>query len=109
MNGLLDGKTAVITGGTRGLGLAMAEAFLREGAKVVIGSRSEKSVEAAVTSLRSISDQVAGRACDVGSLQDVQELAQLAIETSGHFDVWINNAGISPGYGPTVHIPPQDF
>jgi glucose 1-dehydrogenase len=109
MSGILKGKVAVITGGTRGLGLAIAEAYLREGAAVVIGSRAEKSVEAAVASLRTISDRATGRVCDVGILADVQALAQLAFDTFGHFDVWVNNAGISPGYGPTAHIPPQDF
>jgi NAD(P)-dependent dehydrogenase (short-subunit alcohol dehydrogenase family) len=109
MNRILEGKVAIITGGTRGLGLAIAEAYLREGAAVVIGSRSDKSVKAAMESLHTISDRVVGCACDVGSLANVQALAQLGVDTFGHFDVWVNNAGISPGYGPTAHIPPQDF
>lgn len=105
----LTGKTAVITGGTRGLGLVTAREFLTAGAQVVISSRSETGVQQALESLASTASaaSVAGVACDVGNLEQVQALADFAIQRFGGFDVWINNAGLSAPYGPTAHIPSE--
>jgi len=107
--GLLENKIAVITGGTRGLGLAIAQAFAREGAAVVVASRSAQSVTQAVESLRAEGAQASGLACDVAELAQVEALAAHAVNTLGRFDIWVNNAGITPAYGPTVHIQPQAF
>jgi NAD(P)-dependent dehydrogenase (short-subunit alcohol dehydrogenase family) len=109
MSKVLAGKTAVITGASRGLGLAMAEAFGAAGASVVIGSRSLDSVDAAVRRLQSLGVPAAGRACDVASAQDVAALAEQACTTFGGFDIWINNAGLSAPYGRTGEIDPADF
>ena len=109
MKGILQNKVAVITGGSRGLGYAIAEAYAREGAKVVIASRSPHSVDLAVDSLREAGYQAAGLVCDVSDIQQVEALAEFAIRTFGGFDIWINNAGLSAPYGPTAHIPSDDF
>jgi NAD(P)-dependent dehydrogenase (short-subunit alcohol dehydrogenase family) len=101
----LKGKAAVITGGTRGLGFGIAQAYIRAGAKVVVASRSKESVEEAVLALKEIGGEVGGINCDVGILEDVEGLALYTINTFGKFDVWVNNAGLSPAYGPTIHIP----
>jgi len=105
----LDGKTAVVTGGTRGFGLAVAQAFACAGANVVICSRSPQAVAQAVDSLRALDVQAGGFACDVSDLDKVQALAKYATATFGGFDVWVNNAGISPPYGPTIHVQPEAF
>jgi glucose 1-dehydrogenase len=107
--GVLEGKVAVITGGTRGLGLAIARAYIQEGAAVVVGSRSQASVDAAVSALNAEGRQVSGLVCDVANLEQVQALADHAIQTFGKYDVWVNNAGISAPYGPTVAIAPEEF
>jgi NAD(P)-dependent dehydrogenase (short-subunit alcohol dehydrogenase family) len=107
--GLLENKIAVITGSTRGLGLAMAQAFVREGASVVIASRSAEAVTKTVDTLRAEGGQASGLACDVSDLAQVQALADHALNDLGRFDIWVNNAGISPAYGPTVHIQPEEF
>jgi len=107
--GLLEGKIAVITGGTRGLGLAIAQAYVREGASVVIGSRSAEAVERALAALKRDSASVVGQACDVSELAQVEALSKLALDTFGRYDVWVNNAGISAPYGPTVHVPLEAF
>jgi len=104
---ILNGKVAVISGGSRGLGYGIAKVFLQEGAAVIVASRSVESVENAVENLRKESDKVAGMQCDVGNLEQVEALARYAINHFGKFDVWINNAGISCPTGPTVHIPPE--
>ncbi len=106
---LLDGKVAVITGGTRGLGLAIARAYVREGAAVVIGSRSVEAVEGAVAGLRAAGGKAVGMACDVSNLDQVQALAQLAQSAFGRLDIWVNNAGVAGPYGPTLAIEPAAF
>ncbi len=107
--GQLDGKIAVITGSTRGLGLATARAYLREGASVIISSRTALAVEAALAGLKSESAPVSGLACDVGDLAQVQALADHALAAFGGFDIWINNAGIAGPYGPTAAVPIADY
>ena len=107
--GALDGKVAVITGGTRGLGLAMAQAFLADGAAVVVGSRNPASVETALTLLRTGGSRIDGLAVDVAEPEQVRRLGALALERFGGLDVWVNNAGLSAPYGATMHVDPQDF
>jgi len=107
--GALDGKVAVITGGTRGLGLAMAQAFLADGAAVVVGSRNPASVETALTLLRTGGSRIDGLAVDVAEPEQVRRLGALALERFGGLDIWVNNAGLSAPYGATMHVDPQDF
>jgi NAD(P)-dependent dehydrogenase (short-subunit alcohol dehydrogenase family) len=109
MSEILNGKVAVITGGSRGLGLAIAGVYARAGAKVVIASRSQHSVDKAVKSLQENGSQVTGMACDVADITRVEELAEHAIQAFGRIDIWVNNAGLSAPYGPTAHIPSNDF
>lgn len=109
MTGILQNKVTVITGGSRGLGFSIAEAYAREGAKIVIASRSLRSVDEAVKKLKGSGAQVIGQACDVADMQQVEELAELAVRTFGRIDIWVNNAGLSAPYGPTVHIQNKDF
>lgn len=104
---LLTDKVAVITGGSRGLGLGIAEAFLQEGAAVVVASRSARSVDDAVAGLDLGENRVAGTCCDVGDLAQVEALAEFAVEKFGKIDIWVNNAGISCPTGPTVHVPAE--
>ncbi len=105
----LKDKVAVITGGSRGLGLSIAEVFAREGAAVVIASRSQRSVEAAVQGLKAQGRQAAGIACDVSHLGQVEAVAALALSTYGRLDIWVNNAGLLAPFGPTAHLPPDAF
>lgn len=106
---VLKDKVAVITGGSRGLGLAIAQTYARAGAKVVIASRTPHAVGLAVDSLRASGYRATGLACDVADMAQVEALAQHAIQTFGRMDIWVNNAGLSAPYGPTVHIPRRDF
>lgn len=104
---LLQDKTAVITGGSRGLGFAIAEAYAQEGAAVVIGSRTPASLDLAVERIRSQGYQASGIPCDVVDLTQVQALAQHAEQQFGGIDIWVNNAGLPAPIGPTMHIPPH--
>ena len=109
MTGKLTGKSAVITGATRGFGRALANSFGLEQAKLVIASRSADSIEETLNELNAAGIQAIGMPCDVAQLDQVHTLANLAIDNYGSFDIWINNAGLSAPYGPSVHIQPEAF
>ena len=83
----LKDKVAIITGGSRGIGFATADAFLREGAKVAVAASSEKNAEAAVEKLKAIHPdaEVVGISPNLGSFESVKE----------EFDKVVNNAGVS--------------
>ncbi|MFT3890229.1 MAG: SDR family oxidoreductase [Anaerolineales bacterium] len=109
MTGILKNKVAVITGSSRGLGYAIAEIYVKEGAKVIIASRKQKAVDEAVRKLRLTGAQAEGLACDVSDIQQVEALAEFAVQKFGKLDIWVNNAGLSAPYGPTAHIPSDNF
>ena len=89
----------VITGSTKGIGLALAQEFLRYGDKVVVSSRSSERVEAAVAQLKEEfpEGKIVGLPCDVAVSDDVEALADFAQQQLGTVELWINNAG-STGY-----------
>jgi 3-oxoacyl-[acyl-carrier protein] reductase len=90
---LLDGRIAVITGGAQGIGYAIAERFIAEGARVVIGDLNLDATEAAVAKLGGTEVARAVR-CDVTSAADVQALIDAAVAWGG-LDIMVNNAGIT--------------
>jgi NAD(P)-dependent dehydrogenase (short-subunit alcohol dehydrogenase family) len=109
MMGVLDRKVAVITGSSRGLGLAMARAYVREGAAVMLSSRSQADIDRVVAELRGLGAQAAGMVCDVADLHQVRALADAAEEAFGSLDIWVNNAGMAGPYGPTASVPVDRF
>jgi NAD(P)-dependent dehydrogenase (short-subunit alcohol dehydrogenase family) len=106
---VLQGKVAVITGGTRGFGLAVARAYAAEGAAVVISGRTAQAVEAVVSGLTAAGVQASGLRADATEAAQVQTLAAFALQKHGRFDVWVNNAGISAPFGPTFAASPDEF
>ena len=105
----LKEKVVTVTGSTRGIGRAIAEACAREGARVVICSRDEAAVKLATGELSQEGFEVSGLAVDVSTVSDLDKLLQHAIETWGRVDVWINNAGLSGGYRLLDEMSPEEI
>lgn len=105
----LTGKVAVVTGASRGLGKAIAALFALEGAQVILAARSQKDIEQNAAELRSQGCDAVPFACDVSDPQQVDALARFAINSYGHFDVWVNNAGVAGPYGATFDLSPEQF
>lgn len=115
MSGTLEGRVVVITGSTRGIGRAIAEACLARGASVVVSSRGADAVSSAVEAMRggALLDvpgapRVSGFPCDVANPEEVQALFDHALATWGRLDIWVNNAGISQGYRPFDELSPAE-
>ena len=103
----LKDKVVVVTGSTRGFGLAIARAFAEAGAKVVVTGRSQEALDRALNGMQA-GGRVAGFLVDVRDEAQVHALAQQVIEKFGRFDVWINNAGYSSGAGMLLDMNPRE-
>ena len=99
----LTGKKALITGGSRGLGLQMAYALGEAGAKVVISSRKSADLEQAVMALQDAGIDARWIAADAGKAEDIQRLADETLERVGDVDILINNAGATWGAPAAEH------
>jgi NAD(P)-dependent dehydrogenase (short-subunit alcohol dehydrogenase family) len=104
----LRGKTVLITGGSRGLGLVMAREFLREGARVAICARDEEELEYANAELQQLSSEVLAVTCDLTNQAQVEEMVDLVRLRLGKIDVLVNNAGII-SVGPVEVMTLEDY
>jgi len=94
----LSGRVAIVTGATRGLGLAIARTFCGAGAQVVVVSRKEDACQEVAAELRAGGGQAVGLACHVGHWDELDAFVAKVYDDSGRVDVLVNNAGISPVY-----------
>ena len=93
------GKTAFVTGGAAGIGLALGRAFAQSGMKVMLADIETDALQAAVKSLREISPDIGGTICDVADAASVERAAQVAFDAFGKVHVVCNNAGVAAGGG----------
>jgi 3-hydroxybutyrate dehydrogenase len=91
----LEGRGAVITGGGRGIGAAVARALANEGCAIVVAARSGAEIEAVTTALRSAGADAWGITCDVADPESIGVLADAATERLGRVDILVNNAGVA--------------
>ncbi len=98
----LADKTAIITGGTRGIGLAIAQGYLDAGSNVVICSRKQENVDEGLSQLTGDESKILGVAAHVGQREDIERLVNTSEEKFGTVNVLVNNAGTNPFYGPIV-------
>ena len=101
MSSMLEGKVAMVTGASQGLGRALALAYAREGAMLIINSRNYESIRDVVEEIHSLGVEVLGIGADVTSSSDVGDLIDVAVEHYDRIDVLVNNAGL---LGPRVAI-----
>jgi NAD(P)-dependent dehydrogenase (short-subunit alcohol dehydrogenase family) len=104
MAGMLDGKTAVVTGGSKGIGYSIGEYLARAGANVVISARNAGEVQSAADRLNELgAGTVLGVQADVRSYEDVRRMIAAAAELGDGLDILINNAGVG-GFAPVDQI-----
>ena len=107
----LQGKVAIVTGASRGLGKAMAVGLAAQGADVVVAARTETekaglpgTIHKTAEEIRALGRRALAVRCDVGNEQDVEEMVRRTVQEFGRIDVLINNAGIA-FYAPIMELP----
>jgi len=101
----LEGKSAIVTGGSRGIGKAIARQLAREGADVVIAARNEDTLAIAAGELaRETGRRIVPIAVDTGREDSVDQLVKTAIERLGRIDILVNNAAVPGGISPATRL-----
>jgi len=111
LNALFDlsGNVAIITGSTKGIGLAIAEAMASAGAKVVISSRKADKCEEVANAIRSKGLEAAAIPCHIGKREDVEHLVSETKKLYGQIDILVCNAAVNPYYGPMSRLTDEAF
>jgi NAD(P)-dependent dehydrogenase (short-subunit alcohol dehydrogenase family) len=106
----LSGRTALVTGGSRGIGRAAAQALAEAGADVIVASRNEASCRRAADEIAAATGRRAfGHACHVGRWDELDRLAEAAWRYTGRLDILVNNAGMSPLYDHVTDVTEELF
>ena len=105
----LSGKTALITGASRGIGKAIAELLAEQGAHVIISSRKVEGCAAVAGEIEARGGSAEAMACHIGDLQQIQDAIAQIREKHGKLDILVNNATINPYFGHILDTPPDAF
>ncbi|MEZ4699426.1 MAG: SDR family oxidoreductase [Rhodothermales bacterium] len=105
----LDGNVAIVTGASRGIGAAIAAALAERGARVVVSSRSQESVDRVASALRDRGLEAAGIACHAGRPDQLAGLVEQTVAAFGGIDILINNAATNPVFAPLLDTSPEAF
>jgi NAD(P)-dependent dehydrogenase (short-subunit alcohol dehydrogenase family) len=105
----LEGKVALITGASRGIGAATARLFAQEGATVVLASRSEEEMTRLVEGIKANGGEAMAFQTDVADAASVETLVKRAVDACGRLDLAVNNAGVAGGNAPLVEVSEETF
>ncbi len=105
----LDGKVALITGASKGIGEAMARGLAEFGAKVVVSSRKQEAVDAVAEAFRADGLEATGIAANMGNIEQVHALVDKTVAAYGGLDIIINNAAANPVFGPIQQTEERAF
>lgn len=101
----LDGRIALVTGASRGIGEATARLLARHGAHVIVSSRKQESVEAVAEAIRAEGGQASALACHVGEIDAIEAAFEEIGRTHGRLDILVNNAATNPHFGHIAETP----
>lgn len=96
----LDGRVAIITGASKGIGASIAQTFAANGAKVVVSSRKQAAVDEVVAEIQAVGGEALAIAAHVGDAAALENLIKLTVEQYGRIDILVNNAATNPVFGP---------
>lgn len=105
----LTGKVAVVTGSTRGIGLAIATRMAEHGASVVISSRKPEACEAVAARIRGTGGRAEAVACHIGRKEALRNLVDQTVARCGGIDILVENAGLNPYLGPSAGMPDEAY
>jgi len=105
----LDGKVALVTGASKGIGEAMARGLAESGARVVLSSRKQDAVDAVAGEFKADGLEAIGIAANMGNTDDIQSLVDKTVEVYGGIDIIINNAAANPVFGPIQNTDQRAF
>lgn len=100
----LEGKVAIITGASRGIGEAIAAGFAAHGAKVVVASRKIEGVRQVAERIQEAGGEALAVACHTGQTQQIDALVEATVERFGQVDILVNNAATNPHFGPMLTV-----
>ena len=105
----LEGKVALITGSTKGIGKAIATRMAEQGARVVISSRNQDACEEVAAGIRDTGAEAVAIACNINYKEQLQQLVAKTEEQLGRIDILVCNAALNPYFGPSQDIPDEAF